>query len=137
MIFDGKRKKIGPYLRYLANEMGLRDWTINISPHPPDDNQHAACIDVRYARKWANISFSTDWAQSTPESFRATCVHELLHCHFRPIHWHINNLGSHISTSTFDVFYGGFRDLEEVAIDAVAEEWARCLPLPEKAKKGK
>jgi hypothetical protein len=137
MIFGGDLKKVGPYVRALADEMGLRDWTINILSTPPDNDQHAACIDIRYGRKFANIEFARDWAESSPDTFRSTCVHELLHCHFRPIHWHINNLGSHIATSTFDVFYGAFRDIEEVAIDAVAEEWARHLPLPKVSKRGK
>ncbi len=137
MIFDGDQDKIGPYIRELADLCGLRDWTINILDDPPANPGHAACVDVRYGRRWVNVSFHPDWAQERPESFRSTCVHELLHCHLKPMEWAVNNVQDHLGVAVFSVFSHAYTDAEEMAIDAIATAWAESLPLPIMSKKAR
>jgi hypothetical protein len=92
MIFDGDRDRIEPYLRELADLVGLRDWRILVSDDPPEHPEHAACIDVRYGLKVAVVSFHPQWAESEPEQFRNTCCHELLHAHVNHVRWPLNNV---------------------------------------------
>lgn len=133
-IFDGDDNHIGPYLRELADQMGLRDWTIQVMDGAPDNPQHAACVEIRYGRKWANVWFHPEWAQERPESFRTTCVHELLHCHLKPVQWALNNVETLLGSTAFGILSASHDDAMEVAIDAIASEWSKHLPLPVKVK---
>lgn len=137
MIFDGDRVQLGLYLRELADLMGLRDWTINLMHDTPDNPHHAACVDVRYGRKVANISFEENWAGSDPETLRETCVHELLHCHINRVRNPLDNIEHGIGQLLYNTTYNALTDYIEDATDAIATEWARTLPLPVKAKKKK
>lgn len=137
MILKGDRQQLGEYLRELADRMGLRDWTINLMHDTPDNPQHAACIEVRYGRKVANISFEEHWAGNDPETLRATCVHELLHCHINQVRHPVDNIQSAIGQTLYATTYDALTDYIEHATDAIATEWARTLPLPVKARKRK
>lgn len=130
MIFDGDRSKLGEYVRSLADVMGLRDWHINLMHDPPDDPEHAACVDVRYGRRVVNVHFHPSWAQNEPETLRSTCVHELLHCHLKPTEWAINNASGALGMVGFTILHGSYMDALEVAIDSMATAWAETLPLP-------
>jgi len=135
MILDGDRDQIEPYLRELADLVGLRDWNVQVSNDPPANPEHAACIDVRYGLKVAVISFHPQWAQDDPESFRAICVHELLHAHVNHVRWPLNNVAELVGKAIYDPLYQSVTDYIEYAVDAIATEWAKTLPLPVTAKK--
>lgn len=130
-ILNGNRQDLGEYMRVLADLMGLRDWTVNVLP-TPCDTEYAAQVEVRYGRKFANVQFADDWANVSPESLRATCVHELLHCHLKPTEWALNNVQFTLGSLAFGVLEGAYTDALEVAVDAIASEWAKTLPLPVK-----
>jgi hypothetical protein len=132
-IFDGDRDEAAAYLRTLADHMGLRDWTINLLNEHPGDERYAASVEVRYGRKYANIRLGKGWEHESPESFRVTCVHELLHCHTKPMQWAFENTEVLLGTSVYHVARLAYRDAEEVAVDAIASEWANTLPLPAKS----
>ena len=134
MIFDGDKKRIGPYLRELADLAGLRDWTIIVDDAPPENPQHAACVDVRYGRKVAVVSFGPDWATMDPATFRTTCLHELLHCHINHVRWPLNNIVQIVGKAVYDPLYEAVTDYIEYAVDGIAEAWAPSLPLPIMAK---
>lgn len=130
MIFDGDRDRIEPYLRELADLVGLRDWRIFVSDDAPEDPEHAACVDVRYGLKVAVISFHPQWAESDPEQFRNTCCHELLHAHVNHVRWPLNNVAELVGKAIYDPLYQSVTDYIEYAVDAIATEWAKTLPLP-------
>lgn len=129
MILNGDRGELGKYVRELADVMGLRDWTITMRDEPCSEDC-AADIQVTYGRKFASIRFDPDWASEKPETLRATCIHELLHCHLKPTEWALNNAQSALGMLAFGVLSGAYEDALEVAIDGIANEWANTLPLP-------
>lgn len=130
MIFDSDCDYIGPYLRFLADRVGLRDWTIDVADSPPEDESLAATAAIPQSRKWITIAFATSWMNEREEAFRQTCVHELLHAHFEDI-WHpLNTIQGYIGEQLYIPAYEGMQLHIEHAIDAIADEWSRLLPLP-------
>jgi hypothetical protein len=130
MLLNGDRDQLRTYLRELADLVGLRDWTINVLETPPSNPEHAASIDVRYGRKYVNIDFLPEWASWPAEDLRQTCVHELLHCHINHVRWPINNIQELVGHAIYTPLYESVTDYIEYAVDAIASEWAKTLPLP-------
>ena len=126
-----QRKRLGEYVRAIANELELRDWTITIAHDSPDDSVYAATVECTYGRKSATIKFCENFLTShSPEQQRATVCHELIHCHFKAIEWAYNNLQSDLSPSLFRMGWQGINDQLEFGIDAMADAVAKHLPLP-------
>lgn len=130
MLLNGKRKRLGKYVRLLADEMGLRDWRFLISPHACDSG-YSATVAITAGRRRATIAFDADWPYASAEDLRQTVAHELLHCHINPIRDYTANIESTIGKPLYNATYNAMTDLLELAVDAIAEEWARSLPLPE------
>lgn len=124
------RRALGRYLRWVANAMGLRDWTITVLHDPCDEDSLGVC-NPTYGRKMADISFPADFRHSvTPEGQRQTVVHELLHCVFAAEQDHIRiHLPRHLAQSTYDVFNDTYRQMHEYAIDGLADALAPHMPL--------
>lgn len=135
-VFDGDGDYIGPYLRYLADNMGLRDWHI----HPPGnatpqaeyglpDTARACCV-TEYGQKVMHICFREDWTDQDEDSFRWLCVHELLHAHFRIVEQPLHSARDMIGTLAFTPIMDSFKSAMEYTIDGIAYDWGRLLPLP-------
>lgn len=73
----------GAYLRYLADHMGLRDWTFVISNEPAQAGRNAEITPV-WGRKHAVLRLGAEWPKLAPEAQRAALVHELVECHMAP-----------------------------------------------------
>lgn len=114
--------RLPAYLRILADLMGLKDWTIEVLPEPASDGAAAeiCCVD---GRKFAKVRFVRDWHERTPEDLRATCCHEMIHCHLAPLRADMERRLSPANFATADM-------LLEYAIDGMADAWSACLPLP-------
>ena len=136
-LLKGSYDELGAYLRDIADRVGLKDWYFNIVHEPPDDQNHAACVEVYYGRKVADIRFRNEWATWTPEELRETVLHELLHCHINPLRFHLNNIQNAVGQMVYEPLYQGVTDYIEYAVDGIARNWAQTLPLPVKAKKRK
>ena len=132
MIFDGDRHELGQYMRHMADLMGLRDWYLTLTHKEPLDDDHGAECDVSYGQKCARIAFRDDWPTWDAEEVRRLMVHELIHRHVEPMRWAMNNTKHVVGAATFEVIADGFMDVLEVAVDGMAREWARHLPLPVK-----
>lgn len=130
MIFDGDRDQIEPYLRELADLMGLKDWEIVVPDREPEKESSGADCVAYYGRKKAEIAFNSKWGDMKVEDFRCLCVHELIHCHTRPMEEPIHNIKSFVGEPAYNITYLSFSDALEYAVDAIATEWARTLPLP-------
>lgn len=139
-----QRALLGPYLRELADMLNLRDWTINLVHEPihSQDRAMGMCQAV-YGRHWADVSFGAYFLEQSPETQREIIVHELLHCHLpaRRDWYGLRELIGHLGAHVFDEAMN--REMEE-AVDAIANAWAKMLPLPpdlrtkpQKGRKGK
>lgn len=137
------------YTRYLADEMGLRDWTINvwigetkeddpsILAHPlgekdPVHNVVGTC-EVVYGQRWAIITIPDGEEKRSPEETRLTIVHELLHCHLDHLYTFTRNfIGNEAETPAVqNMAYAVARQQLELCIDAISRAWMQKLPVIE------
>jgi len=130
------RKELGRYVRHCADEMGLRDWTIELAIDTPSvdiDEYDASVIDATMecvnGQKLGVLCCPASIRARDREQIRHTVVHELTHCHFAELF----ETGSHFlrqlgptATAAADWSY---RLSMERAVDAIAREWSRHLPL--------
>jgi|GEM_PF-5381894 len=133
------RHRFGKYVRHVADGMGLRDWSVDLSyPDLVREQDRAqghrwcAMCEPTPGRKAALIEFSTDWLQRANEyDIRETVVHELVHCHFGAlVDTYRNDLTDQLSGPVFDVFERNLTRNLEYGVDGIAEEWARHAPMP-------
>ena len=123
-------KTLSKYLGYLADNMGLRDWTLIISHEEPDSKDAWASVKPVYGRRSATFFFSKDFRDVPLENQRAACVHELLHCHLDNIDsLVVNEFRTALGEVFWNGWYPGFKLVLEHGIDAVAEAWAEKFPL--------
>jgi hypothetical protein len=117
------RRRLAPYLRALADRMGLRDWTVCLLDAPPDDPNHGAENDCRYGRKRVNVCVNEAFLGQPPEAQRETIVHELVHAHMAPMHLYLHRVLD-------DHEFEAYRLAMEYAVDGIAEALALHMPLP-------
>lgn len=120
---DPRKVPFEKYLRETADILGLRDWTVGIDHGPLSVPDRLAEADTRRGRKILWVTLSEAFLDSAPDRQRQTIVHELLHAH----HSHLQFL---ISDNLNESAAGVFTLALEYAIDGIAEEWAKLLPLP-------
>lgn len=131
-----KYRKLGRYIRVVANQMGLRDWYFELVPEAPnvpdreDGAITAGSCEPLYGRKRARLRFPESFFDETPQDQRVIVVHELLHCHFVPIQWSVQNVSGLIPGEAWHVYSASVSDEMEKHVDAVSTAWAETLPLP-------
>lgn len=122
---------LGRYLRDLADQLGLRDWWIELLHEPSDDDALASCLST-YGRKLAQVSVCREFRNLEPVKQRWILVHELLHCHFAVTQDVVR--GARLRATMGELVHAHFEadwmQAHEYAIDGVACEWAKSLPLP-------
>jgi hypothetical protein len=128
-----QRKRIEKYTRWMANEIGLRDWTFIISRTPADEGNHAH-IFVNSQRYLATIYLAADFFEDDLETQRMCILHELLHVHFNPTQQAINHLEDLLGKPAYKVAYEHHQRGLEMAIDGLATNIARHFPLPKREK---
>jgi hypothetical protein len=123
------RKALGEYIRWVANEMELRDWTIVLDADPADDGLIGHCICVNGQRE-ARIAVASNFREHPPEEQRETIVHELLHVHHEGC-WRMvqTDLAEPMGKIGYYVFCDSYRRAMEYAIDGTAKALAKHLPL--------
>lgn len=123
---------LGDYIRWVANEIGLRDWAFLLQRDEPDDKEALAVVCPTYGRKYATVRVCHEFRGIRPEEQRATIVHELLHCHLvlatDAVQQDLNNTML-MSRPTYLMFWEHFKRMVEYAIDGMADAWAKSLPL--------
>lgn len=123
------RRELERYIRAMANEMELRDWTLTLADEPCESQNDATCTPT-FGQKIATIRVCKDFRSLDAERQRKTVVHELLHCH-----WHAawgmvdNDLEKALGAQADLLFSVGFNRNAEYAIDATAGALAKHLPL--------
>lgn len=132
--FGGDRDMVGPYIRYLADQVGLRDWYLWFGDTSPQDEGEpdgtAGTCSFEGQRKVATIRLRNDWVYWPEEKFRHICVHELLHCHTAELRSPLVTLEGLIGGLLFATTFDAITSHMEYAIDAIAYDWGRLLPLP-------
>jgi hypothetical protein len=123
-MIDPRRASFAPYLRTLADLMGLRDWRAEIhAEEPPESPESRASVECLYGRKYCIVRLGDAFLDSAPADQRQTLVHELTHCHFDAAY-------SVAAEPLGEAVAGIYRRLFEYGIDALAVAWAPHLPLP-------
>ena len=117
-----------PYVRQIAELMGLSHWTVRVIDRPSGDDH--ADVDRINGRYLAIIQFGSAFLRDTPEGQRDTVVHELLHCHLA--------MQDYVAWENLpDPLKPVFRKANEYAVDLMARAWSALLPLPPVAPKRK
>lgn len=132
------RRALEEYVRWIANEIELRDWTIIVdiaavaSPERADGQEWGATSQSIPGRKACTLTFPTEFRDRRLEEVRSTVVHELVHAHHAPM-WEMVriDLAPSLVQPTYDMFCCGYERWMEFAVDAVADALAKHLPLIE------
>ena len=123
------RKELEKYVRFVADDMELRDWTIVLVAEPCEA-RHDATITPTFGQKLAHLRVCKDFRAQHPESQRKTIVHELLHCHWHAA-WEMvdTDLEKALGGQGGLLFSAGFNRNAETALDATAAALAKHLPF--------
>jgi hypothetical protein len=143
-----RMRTIEVYIRFCANELGLRDWTIqvvfkpsvddlrNVDDHDSRSDVWGAALDPVRGRKHASVLLGDEVIErlldGDKEEFRQTVAHELFHCHLAPL-W--EQLREDLYESrllphpAYDLFIRSAERNLEYANDAMADAAAKALPL--------
>lgn len=137
-----QRRRLSTYVRWVANAMDLRDWTLILVHDPPTDEAASGEVRCVLGRRVAEIRFDPEWIlDRSPAEVRHTVVHELVHCQLADPH----NLVQHVlpdihgpgrkrsvlGQTGYDAFYGAFLLAIEHSVDALASTIAPHMPLPD------
>lgn len=124
------RKELKRYVRWLANELGLRDWTINLHYGDTDDERSFAETTTTFGRKIGDISLCEDFRELEPVVQRHTLIHELLHCVFAQEQEFIrSDVKHHLGLPVWNVFFAAYTSMHEYAIDGVTDAIQTKYPL--------
>lgn len=121
-----------PYVRQVADQMGLRDWNFEVSHGPPchdhDGRMSMAEIEPVYGRRYAVMWLSDFFLNSSRQEQRDTIVHELVHCHCAMAQQiALDELKPSIQRQ--------YMIGQEYAVDGLASVISRFMPLPPRPKK--
>lgn len=125
-----QRRRVGRYCREVANQLNLRDWTLEVM-HDPCDDDSLASVNLTSNRRIAQISFCSRFADLSPEQQRETVVHELLHCHINDTTDYVHELKTLIGEPAWKLWRAAHVETIELATDAIAGAVAPFMALPE------
>jgi hypothetical protein len=128
--------RLKDYLRDIADRLGLRDWTLDMSYEPlQSDDDGAACVKCLYGRKRVEVRVARDWAKMDGEDKRHYIVHELIHPHFDASHSLFENeLKKLVGESMATALEAQHRQHIEFGVDAMADALAPLMPAYPAAK---
>lgn len=125
------RAELERYVRAIADELELRDWTIAIADDPCDDETEGTA-DCVYGQRHLTIALHRHFRERHPFDQRETIVHELIHAHTK-VCWQMVqlDLAELIGKPAYYVFCDSFRRAMEYSIDALSKAIARHMPVIE------
>lgn len=124
------RKELCRYIRWVANEMCLRDWTFDVPHEPLPESDAFATVKPTDGRKRARITFCRDFRDLEPDRQRHVVIHELVHCHFAMVQHQIeSDLERHLGQHADRVLFDSFRRNLEYGVDGITDALAPHLPL--------
>lgn len=137
------REALGHYVRYIADEMGLRDWTFEVEIGCPDvelpwgTEPALASIECVDGQKFATITFAEGTKGMPKAHVRHTVVHELIHAHLNPACELVRvDAKDGFSQATYEMLMASFRRSVEFAVDGLADALAPHMPLIDWSNRG-
>ena len=109
--------------------LGLDHWNIAVQFAPCSDDAKAECWRSSHQYQ-AKLRFSDDWFDASPEEQRLTLIHELLHCHQRPVWEAWSTAEAALGMTAWGIFSRIAEIAEETAVDGLARAIAPLFPLP-------
>jgi len=124
-----ERKALGKYIRWVADEMELRDWHIDLMRESAEKGTLAQ-VHPTFGRKHVEVRFCARFRALPPEEQRNTVVHELVHLHTAAMQSQVEkDLEQHLAQGTDRVFFDSFQRNLEYAVDGLANALAKHMPL--------
>jgi hypothetical protein len=131
------------YTRSMADQMGLKDWWLDIivddeiDPGAMDfkdgdqmDIVPVATCEPVPGQKKATIIYTAELREERRSEIRSIVCHELVHCHLFPMREFVRTgMPDHLGKQSYEILMFGFDQAWEFATDAIARDWARKLPL--------
>jgi hypothetical protein len=128
ILSEEQRVYLEHWLRRQADRLGLRDWTIRMTAHAPNDDDAWAVSHVQDNTEESVVSVSKAFLSQDAEDQRHSLTHELLHCHFYPVTRMAERLwASELGRRTEAVIEQAVQITEERAVDRLARALAQLL----------
>jgi hypothetical protein len=121
------------YFRTLADQIGLKDWRIDLLREVPDSEWAGAAMMTLTGRKVVQIKLSKRWPEFEPEEQRHYALHELVHVFTDDIDTAIWQAKDVIGGDAFTLLEKIVKDRIEFATDALAGAIGHAFPLPNNA----
>jgi hypothetical protein len=123
------RQALAAYVRFVADRIELRDWTLVLEPDPPEQDIEAHIRPI-FGRHVAYLRFSTQFRGLDSERQRYVVCHELVHLHLDRISTYLENgLDDLVGRPAHAVIWQRHREDIEMAVDGIAEALAVTLPF--------
>src|ERR1039458_5728905 len=120
---------LATYVRTVADMLGLKDWVIEVSDEPADE-QYDAFISMRECQKHATLYIGHSYWADSPEEQRHTIVHEMLHPHLDQMQRLIERNSEVFGSVPAAILIGQHKVDLEFATDAIAAAISQHFPLP-------
>lgn len=126
------RAWLEPYVRQLADMMGLPHWRIVLQDGWPTEEgaSHTADMCVFRNDNYFMADLYIRVEPATPEDLRYGIAHEMVHLLTRDYDQAVYSVQDHVSPATWSVLADRMLHEMEQAVDAIAAAWAPMLPLP-------
>lgn len=133
------REWFEPYVRDMADRMGLRDWTVTIADDLPEELAsvaHTMDAATFLPSSYKTLTLYIKDHPHTADEVRSLVAHELVHALTRDWMEAAQTLESHVNPIVYDLYSMRLSHEMEQAVEAIAAAWSPALPLP-KMTKGK
>lgn len=124
-----ERTALTRYIRWVANEMNLRDWTVVLDDDPCVEglDGSASCAN---SQRHIVIAVAATFRDYPPAEQRETIVHELLHAHHEYC-WRMvqTDLAEPLGKIAYYMFCDQYRRAMEYTVDALAKTIAPRMPM--------
>lgn len=118
-----------PYVRDMADRIGLKDWAIVVGDEVADKGNDAQ-IKCMYGHQRAMLWLDENFDAFTPERQQGTILHELLHCHLARMSHATRHVEPVLGPVAGPLFSAVIEDGEEQAAESLSVVLAPFLPLP-------
>jgi hypothetical protein len=123
------RAALGRYVRWVADHMELRDWTLTLGYDECEDHLEASA-HCTYGQRHLAIEFNERFRSRPAADQRETVVHELVHAHL-DVCWKMvqTDLAEALGKPVYYVFCDSYRRAMEYSVDALSKTIAPHMPL--------
>lgn len=129
----GNRTWFEPYVRDMADRMGLKDWEVEIAEEIPDELggfAHTMDAATFLPSSYKNLTLYIKDHPHTPKQVRSLVAHELVHALTRDWMEAAQSLENHVNPIVYDLYSMRLSHEMEQAVESIAVAWSAVLPLP-------